>query len=132
MILWFPDITSHLMSDYTHLLVWYRVSHGFTLPIGYSKLDEPITPPPGYVTDEEWSLYGFKSDLDLPEGAIIGMGSMSYLDTDKKIKKTNICFFNGKLHPFGTSFEFYEKNKFLFENITNQINRDKKITKILN
>lgn len=132
MILYFPDITPYLMSDYTHLLIWYRVTHGFNLPIGYSKLDVPVTPPPGYVTNEEWDSYGFNSSLELPEGSIIGMGSMSYQDTDRTVKKTNVCLFRGKLHPFGTSFEFYEKNKFLFENITSQINRDKKITKILN
>ena len=132
MILYFPDITPNLMSDYTHLLVWYKVTHEFNLPIGYSKLDNPITPSPGYVTNAEWISYGFNSDLELPPSAIIGMGSMQYQDTDRQIKRTNVCFFNNKLHPFGTSVEFYEKNKTLFENITNQINRDKKITKILN
>jgi hypothetical protein len=80
MILYFPDITTNL-SDYRHLLVWYRVTHSFNLPI---------------------------------------------------FKRTNVCLFNGKLHPFGTSVEFYEKNSFLFENITNQINRDNQLTKILN
>lgn len=142
MILYFPDITTNL-SDYTHLLVWYRVTHSFNLPIGYSKLDRPISMDIGkshgsgyiidfgssFVTPMDW---GFNSNLELPQGAIIGMGSMSYQDTDRNIKRTNVCLFNGKLHPFGTSVEFYEKNSFLFENITNQINRDNQLTKILN
>lgn len=132
MILYFPDITQNLSSDYTHLMVWYRVNYEFNLPTGYSKLDEPITPPMGHTTEEEWSEYGFNSVLELPKGSVIGMASMSYQDTDRKIKRTNVCFFNKKLHPFGTSFEFYKRNSFLFEDITDQINRDKKITKILN
>lgn len=139
MILYFPDITPHLMSDYTHLLVWYKVTQEFNLPIGYSKLDAPITPSSdgnsighGYITNQDWSLLGFNSKLELVKGDIIGMGSMSYTDIDRKIKRTNVCYWNKGLHPFGTSVEFYEKNNFLFENITNQINRDKQLTKILN
>lgn len=85
----------------------------------------------GYVTTEDWDSYGMRDTLELKSGDIIGCGSLEYLDTDRQIKRTNVCLFEKKLNPFGVSVDFFEKNSFIFEDVTLSINRNFKIDQII-
>jgi hypothetical protein len=119
---YFRDITDNLMGkiDVSDLLEYFKVN-----------VDEGFNVPIGYYTDF-YNNYGSKSSVSINKDTVIGMGSMKYLDTDKKVKITNIIFCNSGRYPTTMSKEFFEINPLIFQNITKEFLRDKKINKILN
>lgn len=131
MTLYFSDITPYLSGDFRSKLRWFRILHDMNLPIGYSNLNNPINPPMGHVTSEEWDSFGLVGTLELKSGDIIGCGSFEYLDSDRQVKRTNACLYGKNLNPFGVSVDFFEKNSFIFEDVTLSINRNFKIDQII-
>ncbi len=118
---YFRDITEILTNkeDVSEMLEYFRLNENFNLPIGF----------------ESYGIYDLKDEsrhISLKKGDIIGIGSMSYMDLDKKNKTINLCFHKNHPNPTKVSKEFFVVNNHIFKNITTEILRDKKINKILN
>ena len=99
-------------------LTWYIVNQDFNLPIGL------ITP---------WNSGHYKDTphISIESGDIVAFGSMEFMDSDKKIKRSNIFYYKEQINFITTSRIFFDTNQKIFQNITSQINRDNKLNKII-
>ena len=113
-----PTKINLLSSQYSHLLMYYRVVSDFRIPLGlYSSVRVGETK---------------EGTLSLKVGDIIKVCSMTYLDSDHYPRITNLCLFNDRIEPIKMNKDFFEINPVIFEDITIQMQRDSKLTKILN
>ena len=101
-------------------LTWYRLNAEFNLPVGRMSTMANVM---GGDTPH-WSLK--KDD-------VIAFGSMLFQDTDKSTKRGNIVVKGDgeEIQFFGNTRKFFDINHKIFNNITLQIERDKKINQLL-
>lgn len=99
-------------------LTWYQTTSEFNLPVGL------ITP---------WTS-GHDKDtphLAIKAGEMIAFGSIQFMDTDKKVKRSNIVYYKEQINFITTTRKFFDINIKVFTDITSQINRDNKINQII-
>lgn len=99
-------------------LTWYQTAHDFNLPVGL------ITP---------WTS-GYGEDtphLKIKAGEIIGFGSMPYVDTDRRTKRSNLVYYQDQINFISSSKQFFQINHKVFINITLKIKRNNKLNQII-
>jgi hypothetical protein len=95
-------------------MIHYKIINDINLPIGY------------YTTHfAEYKTLALKSNDE------ISIQELEYQDTDRTNRKSVFLTYKNVRMPTTTSIEFFKINEKVFSDITEQVNRDRKIKSIL-
>ena len=132
---YFQDISN--FEDYLFDLEWYEMildsSDGINIGIGHAETR------PNYNRDIPIGHDYSEKNVNIKQNDIIGFGSFQFIDNreyippikDGRIKRANFIHINGRNFPIGLSKEFFLKNNKIFQNITKQIIRNKKLNQLI-
>lgn len=145
--MYFNDITNILTTDFSDSLTWYLIkdvknSYGylskftylFSLPYNGSIGSLPL------ISSDRHKY------MDITEGdEVIGLGSIHITTTDRFLwardrlyqqstglyhKKTNFILFKNEIYECKLTKDFFVINPHIFQDISKEVNRDRKINKL--